>query len=383
MAKTPPKKTPDPAPPAASPETASPEEQLERVGDPAPESPDFSADEAELGGQSSVYRWHLSRRVYIDGRRSWETCTSYPAGEGVLTADVIREDWGPGTYFAQLRPAAGSGIGHGAVRKARVFTLAAPRSATVAPVGTSSTTENLLQKMIESQQQGFLQLGKLLADRPVAAGADPAAMLDLAMRMAERMSPPKRGGDGFDLDGVTRLLDFAERVRGGKGWPDLVSDGIETLKPLVGTLVSRLGGDPTPAADANGAAQPTRTNGVQPKIEGPNMSWQIELAKFLRGQTRFLIGKAKSKASPNLYAEVLLDNLPEVVTFPQLLELLKSPGALQKVFDLMPPDDKAAAESERAWFESLLREMVDYLERVIAAEVTGDSAPETSDTPAV
>jgi hypothetical protein len=384
MAKTAAKKTPPPTPEPATPppELASdppPGEVLERVS--LTDVPDFAADEAELGAEPTLYRWHLSRAVFRGAKREWETCTSYPAGAGVLTADVIREDWGPGTYYAQLRPAAGSGVGHGGVAKTRTFTLAAPRGPTAAP-GVSSTTEALLQKMLEAQQRGFEQLGQLLAARP-GGGADPAAMLDLAMRMAERMSP-KRESD--PLEQIDRWAGLFERLRTGKDWTDLISEGITTVRPLVDVAVQKLGGIPAAAsADAAPSAAPAITNGSggAPKVEGP--MWQLQLANYLRHQARYLIGKARTKASANLYAEVVLDNLPEAVTFPQMLELLKQPNALQRVLDQLPAEERVAAERERAWFEELVREMIGFLEAQVggAPPPGGDSGAAKDDTPVV
>lgn len=382
MAKPAPKRpqtTPEPDPETAATETIeaaglSPADLLV----PSSEAPDFAADEAELGGEQANYRWHLSRSVYLNGKRQWETCTSYPAGAGVLTADLVREDWGPGTYYAQLRPAPGSGVGHGGVKKTRTFTLAAPRSATVTP-GASSSTESLLQKMIENQQAGFIRLGEMLANRPQSAGADPNQLMDLALRMAERMAPARREVDPLAEFGKWSAI--FDRMRTGKDWPDLVSEGIETVRPLVELAVSRLGGDPTP----NTSAPATRANGTQPQPKAEGNMWQLQLANYLRRQAPYLIGKAKAKASANLYAEVMLDNLPEAITFPQLLELLKRPNALQAVFDQLSPDLKAQAENERPWFEELLRELVGFLEAQVSGEALpapGDKAGASGDTPA-
>src|SRR5256885_10826002 len=132
-------------------------------------TPDFAADEAELGEEPAAYRWHLSRAIYRGpgSKREWETCTSYPAGIGAITADGIREDWGPGTYYAQLRSAPGTGQA-GAVRKTRLFHVATPRGA-VAPTPAAPAGVDLvaaLRQPPEAQQRGPEHPGQLIAHRP-------------------------------------------------------------------------------------------------------------------------------------------------------------------------------------------------------------------------
>lgn len=373
-------KAPPPDPPQLTTESG---EGLETVGtvEIPSTAPDFGADEAELGQEPSAFRWHLSRALFRGGKREWEICTSYPAGVGALTADVIREEWGPGVYLAQLR--GGPGTGSGAVRKSRLFHLATPRGFVPgAPSPSTTPTSDLsavLGKLLEQQQRGFEQLSQALTSRP-AGGADPAAMLDLAMRMAERMTP-KRGESEDTLERVGRWFDLADRFRSGKDWTDLISEGISTVRPLVDVAVSRLGG-PSPEPTPNTAsAVAVNGNGAAPQVVQPPM---LQLANFLQRQVRYLTGKAKAKASPNLYAEVVLDNLPAGIEFSQVLEVIKRPGALDQLFGMLSSDDRIAAQSERAWFEELLREMTAFLEEQLEPAAGGedDSGGKVGDTPA-
>jgi hypothetical protein len=271
------------------------------------------------------------------------------------------------------------------VKKTRVFTLAAPRNAAAAAA--TSTTEALLTKLLEAQQRGFEQLGQALA-RPAAPATDPQQMLDLALRMAERMSGSKRDAD--PLEQVTKWFELADRFRAGKDWTDLIGDGLQTLRPLVDVAVTRLGGTPAGAGatpDAGGAPA-ARANGAPPKLEGSAM---LKLVTYLQHQVRYLTSKARAKSSPSLYAEVLLDNLPEGVEFPQVLELLKRPGALDQLLGMLPAEDRIAAQAERAWFEELLTELAGFIEAQIAGTAApaaaaapgGDKGGPVSDTPPV
>lgn len=377
-------------PPAPEPERVEPitEESLEasaiEIG-----SPDFAADEAELGEEPAAYRWHLSRAIYRGPgglKRDWETCTSYPAGVGALTADGIRDDWGPGTYLAQLRAAPGAGRS-GAVRKTRIFHVAAPRvsgtpnQAAAVPGGDLVA---VLRQLAEQQQRSFEHLAQLLSARPPAASVDPAAMLDLAMRMADRMTPPRDKDGGFDT--VAKWFDLADRFRSGeKGVYDLVSKGIDTLAPLVDVTVERLGGQ-APARGNGAEAAPAAAaagNGQRKPVEAPPM---LQLANYLQRQVRYLTGKAAQKSSAQLYAEVVLDNMPEGVTEEQILGALKTPGALDRVFSMLSNDDRVAAQAQRAWFEELVREMIDFLEGLkesgAGETAQGDTAGTKGDTPA-
>jgi len=348
--------------------TAAPEvERVEPVAEATPlesitvetGTPDFAADEAELGEEPAAYRWHLSRAIYrgAGSKREWESCTSYPAGVGAITADNIREDWGAGTYYAQLRSAPGTGQA-GAVRKTRLFHIATPRM-TAAPTQAAAPPDLVvvLRELGEQQRAGLERLAQLLTQRPPAPSIDPAGMLDLAMKMADRMTPPRERSDG-QLETVAKWFDLADRFRSGeKGWADLVAKGIDTLQPLVDVTVTRLGGE-APARE-NGTAAPAAAANGQTKVEAPPM---LQLANYLQRQVRYLTGKAAQGSSAELYAEVVLDNLPPGVTQEQVLGALKTPGALDRLFSTLPNDDRVAAQAHRAWFETLLREMIAFLE---------------------
>ncbi|HVA16676.1 MAG TPA: hypothetical protein VMV59_03075, partial [Candidatus Dormibacteraeota bacterium] len=128
----------------------------------------------------------------------------------------------------------------------------------------------------------------------------------------------------------------------------VASKGIDMLKPLiereaqnprpaqVGQVTPRL------AAPAPGAAAPS-----------PETDPMLRQLNWLRVQTNALVIQASRGKSPALYAEVLLDNLPDFISEQEFYERLKSPDAIAQLAQLNGDVAKYAP-----WFEELRKEIL-------------------------
>lgn len=78
---------------------------------------------------------------------------------------------------------------------------------------------------------------------------------------------------------------------------------------------------------------------------------------WLRNQTVALCDRAARGKSPELYAEVLLDNLPDYITPGDLLARLQAPDAIDQLGQV-----NADVLKYRPWFEELRKAIVEFLQ---------------------
>lgn len=360
--------------PAAKPAEAKPAtdgEQLEALAAAPDETAaddadlDFHSDERELGADGSEgWRWYLSR--YLANGKGREECTTYAVGS--ISIDQLREEWGPGRYYARLRGPTGL------LKRHHVFTLAAPRAA-IAPASSSSDQLSGFLRELDTRLAAMARP----AERP--PGLDAAQLLDIAGKLADRMAPPPQ--QRSELDTFLKYFEIFDKLRGADGdaTNTLIKEGFTTARPLLEALTTRLGGAPANGAapEGNGTKQPEPRRAA---LENPPM---LELVNWLQHQVRYLIPKARAGSSASLYAELMLDNLPAGVTADMVLSALQQQGALDKLFNVLPNDDRIAAQTVRPWFEELRTELVGFLvalKNPAPDDTPDDKGGEKSDTPA-
>lgn len=109
---------------------------------------------------------------------------------------------------------------------------------------------------------------------------------------------------------------------------------------------------PNPAA---ATPQPAQVSHAKPAVPAPQPTPQPEnqvLAYYLG----FLVGKAKTGADPSLYAELVLDNVPDAQLTPMLS---RGDALIDDLIGIHPP-----VGEHREWFVALLKEVNELLEPV-------------------
>ena len=87
---------------------------------------------------------------------------------------------------------------------------------------------------------------------------------------------------------------------------------------------------------------------------------------WLRQQTVMLCAQAARQKNPELYAELLLDNLPDFVDPKDLLSRVSDPGAVAQLAQV-----NADVAKYPAWFEEFRKALVELLNEYLSPEPDG------------
>jgi hypothetical protein len=317
-----------PPPPAAPPPDDDDDDAPEL---PAPEDgglAELEAALAELGGISDA-----TISVTKVGLQGEERLHKYMARE--FDVDSLRDRYGGGVYWLYAHA-----NGKLWTKRRVVFarTLEEQRGGTEpsssrpgAPVGDSA-----LHAMIERQAQHHkdqmdLLLRLVTAQRPVT---DPFQIIEAASKLAAMGS-----NRGSDVDTLIKGMELAGKYGGDGG-----GDGGGLLS-VAREFISALREGQQQSSAPTGAPGPA----VAQTGEG---QMQAMIRAAIARQLPFLIKGAQAETDPSVYAQMLLDQLPEIYVPPLVRELGKP-----EWFDLLVSINGAVV-AYKTWFESLRDEIL-------------------------
>ena len=260
----------------------------------------------------------------------------------------LRKDFGSGEYIVNL-------IKDGKLfRKFRVPILA---PATPAAGGDLA---NILKAMSDQNQAMFAQIRQMatpaLASPPKDQTETMKEMLQMMVLMKSVMSPPENQGSkmGEFLEMLKTVKELIPEASGKEtGLYDVVKDVLGS--PIFGAAISNAMQPKTPQAARIAAPQPLPQGEAEPAQvqqpeEQPQMnSFQQQMAKVYISN---LVQSAKAGSEAELYAEVIVDQLPE----PVIRENLLTPDAIDRAATLVPE-----VNNYRPWFKALQESLIKYL----------------------
>lgn len=278
---------------------------------------------SELDGSGDV-RWNIHRTMPAAGA-GWVGVLS----TGELSLERIAQEFGVGKYRVKgSRP-------NGTIAGQRTITIAQVPKSLQAPVVASPTAApsgiadyiSLMEAKDKERHANMLQWAAIIG--PIATALLPSLFGNKGPTLAEMTATltnlkALNGGTESQvskLEELKQLLEVAQGIGGGndKGstWADIARDGVKALgdalpmlaaaripgmtpPPQIAAPVEQVQAQPIPPRPAT--AQP------QPKVQTPMM----QLLGWLKEQLAALTHQASLNKDPNLYADVVLDNLPEV-----------------------------------------------------------------------
>jgi hypothetical protein len=324
--------------------------ELELGGETEDAEDDVISELRSLGAGES-YRYVVSRVSTKPGEKAGY-CATYNSGD--LSLDSIREQFGGGKYRIRVVDESGKYAGN---RTVEIVDLPKP-----------TATANTQSAPAALDLQGIAAL--LAATKSNAPASDGgmatvlAAMIQSQGEMIRAMTQQQKGpsiteiiaainasktGGGNEKGAVEMLLqglELGRSLQGGEtGMLDVAKEGLSMIAPLLAQQreqqqqVPRLPAPARPGVAPAAPATPAAATG------GEDMGL-IQKLNWLRQQTNALVHQAQRDKDPELYAEVMLDNLPPFIDPAELLTRLQQPGAVAELAQL-----NGAVAQYAEWFE--------------------------------
>jgi hypothetical protein len=341
------------------------------------EEADVIAALVELEGADDV-KWRVTR-IAPKEKAGW--LDDYVSSE--LSLAAIREKWGggkvrvvgfkKGRYFASVT----LDIQDQPVK-------AQPVAPAIDPVEMANAAEDRMIRMITA-------LGTAL--KPAAAPAAPTITELVAALVGIKQLAPESPKTS-ELDSVLKGMELAHKLQSKDGetnWLDIVRQGLPMIQPVLDKVASNIpqpGARPRPpqlpqidplslpgAAQTVTATGPDAGNASQqsPAAETGESDVLLILMPWMRQQLDLLIFQAKRDKDPELYAELLVDNIPDGVPLTKLREWLGRDDWWQILQQF-----HAGVAPYQGWFTSLrdialatLDEMIGEETRIDETEVPG------------
>jgi hypothetical protein len=320
---------------------------------------DALAELRGLGG-AGEHKYTVSRVSTEPGKKSGY-CKTYAIGD--LSPDNIRDEFGGGKYRIRVTDSAGRFVTQTTLD---IVDLPKPANAPVAQIAPGADLSGIAAllnsvKPAAGGDGGMTQIlvamiasqGKMMEAIAAAGNKDKGPTVVEIIAMMKTLQPEKSASDPVEL--LMRGLELGKSLGGGgeSSMLDVAREGLGILGPLIQQNQK----PPTPVA------RPTVPALAAPVVGTPNVSTvsTIPLAtnppeganvklmsqlNWIRAQLNVLVHHAARDKSPELYAEVLLDNLPPFITPEEITEHIGAPDALAKLAQI-----DARVNQHLAWFE--------------------------------
>lgn len=300
-----------------------------------------------------------------------------------LSLDTIRGNWGGGKYKIIGRHNSGAFAGS---RTVEVMDAPGDRAPAAAPAsqgmqpptfsemlafarGGGNNDNAALLEVIRSQGA---QLAAFIARPAPVAPAGPSFTEILALIKETRGEPSK--SDPVEL--LLQGLKLGQQMSGGEtSLADIAKSGLEMVAPLIQAKAAES------AAARTAPAVARQPSDVLPRPIKPApgtataMDPMLQKLNWLRQQTTLLVHHASKKKDPELYAEVMLDNLPEFITVEEIAARMNDGGAVAQLTVLNPEVAKYAE-----WFEEFRVKVLEIIAEA-NSEPDEDGADDDDGTP--
>lgn len=265
-------------------------------------------------------------------------CCSYPVSE--YSIERLRDDWGDGKYLIVIRRASGAIYTKGTVQLA-------PRA--VRPVA-QTVDVDAIKRQVRDEQAPTIDLLKSIAmtalGRPAAPATDPLQLLEVLERVQKLAAPRERGGE---LDAIMKGIKLATDLRGSGG-----AEGAGLGDVAVEFLRSWRTAQENPQATAAPPAPPAPANhtalAATPATDEARM--QLFVTELIGKQVGIFLKGAEEGTDPGVYAQLLLDQVPEQF-FPLVVEQLSRPDWFEQLFKLDP-----RVQPHREWLAKLREQFI-------------------------
>lgn len=255
---------------------------------------EFDADENDVTFFIKVYRVEPKT-----GKSSW-LFNCQP--EELPIMEKLRDSYGTGIYQVRVYK-------NQKLNRRFNYQIEAPKMVEK-PVNQSGELAAVLKAMNDSQQRQFEQMKELMlqvagANKPVAQNFDPFQMMTGMVAMLSQLknlvpTTPQVDQTSLILKGMEIMKDFS--AGGETTMMDVLRDLLKS--PLLEKAI-----ESTAVAIENTPQIPA--NKTAPQINAPQTNQGAKMNPVITGYVNTLVKKAAGGSNPELYAEFILDNVPE------------------------------------------------------------------------
>jgi hypothetical protein len=332
----------------------------------------------ELLGLGDDIRWYVYKVSGKPGDKGGY-CDTY-TGES-LSVEVLRDTWGGGRFRIRGHSQDGKFAGQSTIDVLEPIKPAAPLAGPAAPSlkelaeilatrsGDQGTAAAMaaLTAMINSQAT---QIAALM-NRPAQPQTSLVDILALIKATRE-----EGGGVKGAIDTLLQGFNLARDLGGGGGTDELsvAKSGIDLVAKLIAENKAGKPAEkpaspkPGPALAAQPPATPAPGNGAaEPTPEADPM---LQKLHWLKTQVDLLVYQANRESDPELYASVMMDNLPPYITEQEIQQRMVAPDALQQLAQIDARVTKFAP-----WFEEFRQAVL-----AILAEEEPPATPQAQPT---
>lgn len=335
---------------------------------------------AELRGMgaSAEYKFTVARAA--SNGKAGGYCATYGVGE--LSLDAIREQFGGGKYTIRVTDAAGRYVTNrtveivdlpkvGAVLQAAAVAqpptdmngLAAVIAAMKPDASGQKDMTPLLIAMMESQTKQMIAM----MNRPVPVGP---TLTDLLALINANKPAPEESSVKLLLQG----LELGRTMNGGESsMMDIAREGLGMIAPLLARQEQEqprrpMRQLPAPNDEQAAGAVPAVTEAAPVRAANPKAGNAAMMQKlnWLKNQLAILLVQASRGKDPELYAEVMLDNLPPFLTEDEILQRMSDDNAVANLAMLEP-----RVKDHLEWFEAFREACISLL-----SEEEGEPGPQ-------
>lgn len=330
----------------------------------------------ELGAGSDV-RWTVFRQSDMGGKRAGH-CGTLSTSE--LTLDRIASEWGIGKYKIRGTRSNGQFAGQSTVTIAEEPKK--PDAAAAQPAHNPMTEFLTLMEAQSAKRSAEMKEWAMILV-PLATAVLPAILgrqnqpagptladLTTTMMNMRSLSAPESGTSKFKE--LKEMLELTREMKPedntGSTWVDLIRDGVKELAPIVPAMMHAAQNRNAPPAAATPAAQ-SGAAAARPQVT----QGEPDMLAWLKQQLQGLVHQASLNKDPSLYAEVVLDNLPEGADPKQLRDFLGGKTWWETLLAFHPP-----VAPYRKWFVDCRKELLSGLDEMLGVPGAPPHPPEKS-----
>lgn len=304
---------------------------------------EFDADNKDVKWLIKVYRV-----LEKEGRMNW-LFNCLPSELPII--DKLRDNYGSGLYRARV-------YRNGKLYRALDYAIEAPKFPEPPKQDTNKDIAAIINAMMQAQERQFNKLQEILLSRASAPAPtfDPvqmlASMTQIMLQMRQLVEPKN---DNSQIEMLLKGIEIAKDVVGGNNetsFLDLARDLIKS--PLLAKAVEATAHPPIPPsvpshvqAVPKPSVNPVSTNSVNPAT--PKESKESVMIKYYVGM---LIDRAQRGSDPALYADFILDNVPE--------EIIRQYLARENLIEEIQKIDPRAAQ-HKEWLIALRDYLIEGL----------------------